>query len=293
MTFSEKFNKIKSVATVELSCIEELLTKNIVVREPLNQSLKNFLNQPSKRIRSLLSILYLKANNENLNVNQTEFLSVIELIHNASLIHDDIIDECSTRRGQKTIGAEFDNKLAVISGDYILSVAMEKLTKIGDINLIKKISQTIKQMCIGEINQNFDRFKIGTIEQYIDKTCNKTAYLFETALTGTMQLCKKNYDLKNIAEFGLNIGIAFQIRDDILNITQKDKEKPSQNDITEGIYNAPVIYGTENDNYQSGIEKTKILLNNYVNEAENLIVELPTNKYSEAIKDFLELLKDV
>ncbi len=293
MRFSEKYNNIKALVSDELKLVEEKLTNNISIREPLESSIKNFLNLPSKRIRSVLGILLAKANHEELSDSQLEFLSVIELIHNASLIHDDIIDECDKRRGQKTLGAQFNNKLAVISGDYILSVSMEKLTNIGNLNLINSVTKTIKQMCIGEINQNFDRFKTGTIEDYITKTQNKTAYLFETAMSGTMMLCEKKYDLKNISSLALNIGTAFQIRDDILNFKPEDNEKPVNNDLKEGIYNAPVILGTKDDNYQSGIEKTKILLNNYVNKAELSVENLPENEYSAAIKNFLELLKDV
>lgn len=292
MKFSEKYSNIKTLVNDELIAVEKKLTDDILVREPLETSIKNFLNLPSKRVRSVLAILLVKANNEKLSDKQLEFLSVIELIHNASLIHDDIIDKCDKRRGQKTINAQFDNRLAVISGDYILATAMKKLTNIGNLTLIKSVIETIKKMCLGEINQNFDRFKIGTIENYIDKTKNKTAYLFETAITGTMMLCAEKYNLKNISEFALNIGTSFQIRDDILNF-QQDDEKPVKNDLKEGIYNAPVILGTKDDNYYSGIEKTKILLNNYVNKAEFLAENLPKNKYSIAIKNFLELLKDV
>ena len=293
MSFIQKYSDIKLLAQDELSKIESLMTDKIDVREPLNKMLIKFLTGPSKRVRPLLAILLSKAYGENLSEKQFEFLSVVELIHNASLIHDDIIDECGTRRGNKTIGAEFNNKLAVISGDYILAVAMEKLTLIGNTDLTRKVTQTVKQMCTGEINQDFDRFKIGTIENYIEKTRNKTAYLFETALAGTMMLSEKKYNLGKMSELGLNIGIAFQIRDDLMNILSTEKDKPSKNDLEEGIYNAPVILGDEKDNYKTGIEKTKILVNNYTSNAAVIIRNLPENKYSAAMLKFLELLENV
>jgi len=293
MSFSEKYSEIKSLVKNEISIIEEKMIENVNVREPLNSVIKGFLMSPSKRVRPLLAILYAKANNEELSEEQYNFLSVIELVHNASLIHDDIIDECSTRRGKKTISAQFDNKLGVISGDYLLSIAMDKLTQIGDIGVIKKISQTIKYMCLGEINQNFDRFKIGTLDDYLEKNKNKTAYLFETALLGCMKLSHKNYDEKQLSKLALDIGVAFQIRDDILNMTNFDSSKPVNNDFAQGIYNAPVILGTKEDNYASGIEKTKVLLNNYVQSALEGIKDLPDNEYKFALVNFLELLKDV
>ena len=293
MTFSKKYDKIKQIANKELSIIEDKLVENIEIRKELALPLKQLLTAPSKRIRPLVAILYTKACGKNISDEQLELLTVIELIHNASLVHDDIIDECKIRRGQKNISAQFDNKLGVISGDYLLAISMEKLTRLENIDIIKKFSQTIKQMCIGEINQNFDRFKIGTIEEYIEKTKNKTAYLFETALTCCMNLCTQKYDFEKISNFGLNFGIAFQIRDDISNFISPSKDKPNLNDVKEGIYNAPIILGNENDNYVSGIEKTKILLNNYVEKANSNIQHLPKNKYKKALEELLELLKNV
>ncbi len=294
MNFNEKYNNIKQIVQDELDIIEEKMVNVIKIREPLNSYLKNFLTYPSKRIRPLLSLLYLKANNEIISDTRLEILTVVELVHNASLIHDDIIDESGLRRGHKTLSAEFDNKLAVIAGDYILALSMDKLNKTGSIPVIEQFAKTIRQMCIGEINQNFDRFQIGTIENYIEKTKNKTAYLFETALiTPLMFDCNNKYDLKNVGDFGLNFGIAFQIRDDLLNVLKTDVSKPVNSDISEGIYNAPVIYGGGIDKYLSGIEKTKDLLNNYIKSAKQAIDKLPDNKYKSALVEFLELLNNV
>ena len=293
MTFAQKYNNIKSSVQDELAIIENKLVEKINIREPLNTSVKKFLTSPSKRIRPLLTILYLKAQNQTLNENQLDMLSVIELIHNASLIHDDIIDECQIRRGQKTINSEFDNKLGVISGDYFLAVAMEKLAQIGNVEIISKISETVKHMCIGEVNQYFDKFKVGTIEDYIEKTKNKTAYLFETALVCTAMLGDFSYDKNDLSEFGLNFGIAFQIRDDILNFLNSDNSKPVHNDLKEGIYNAPVILGQESDDYSSGIEKTKHLLNNYIEKSNRQLKKLPDSRYKTLLKELLELINNV
>lgn len=293
MNFNEKYNLIKNLAKTELEIIEKTMVSQINTREPLNNSLIKFLTLPSKRIRPLLAILYTKAQGEDLTQKQLEHLTVVEMVHNASLIHDDIIDESKLRRGNKTISADFDNKLAVISGDYILAISMEMLTKIGNIDLINKFAQTIRQMCLGEINQNFDRFKIGTIENYIEKTKNKTAYLFEVALTGCSILSQNQKNTEKASQLGLNIGIAFQIRDDIINMTNFDPTKPAHNDYQEGIYTAPIILGEQSDNYTSGIEKTKVLLNNYLQSAKKQVETLPNNEYKTALEEFLELLNDV
>ena len=292
MSFNKEYKKIKELVAPELGIVEQKMIQSINIKEPLQTHVVNFLKAPSKRIRPTLTILLSKANHEELSNEQLELLSAIEIIHNASLIHDDIIDDCEIRRGHKTISAEFNNKLGVISGDYLLSIAMEKIGQLNSIEILKEFSHNIKKMCIGEINQNFSRYKIGTIEEYIEKSKNKTGYLFETAIICNSMLSKKITPDK-FKNFGLNVGIAFQIRDDLLNILSIDATKPSNNDIEEGIYNAPIIYSGDSKDITSGIEKTRSLLNNYVQEAEKIIINLEDNKYTAALRKFLELLKDV
>lgn len=292
MTFNEKYNKIKNLAISEISEIEEKMVSSIQTREPLKSHIISFLTSPSKRIRPVFAILYSKSLGQNLNDNQLEVLSAIELVHNASLIHDDIIDESDLRRGHKTISAEFGNKLGVISGDYILSIAMEKIANLSSIKILKNFSLTLNKMCQGEINQNFDRFKIGTIENYIEKSKNKTAYLFETALVSSLLLSKKDFDINLAKNFALNVGIAFQIRDDLLNFTKVDTSKPIENDLKEGIYTAPIIYSQSTENYAQGIEKTRSLLNNYIENAKKMIVDFPKNEFTTALEEFLELLNN-
>lgn len=293
MNFAKKYQNIKNLVSNELSIIERRMISPINIREPLKAHVIQFLTLPSKRVRSVISILYLKACSFPISEEQLELLAAIEIIHSASLIHDDIIDDCNIRRGHKTISAEFDNKIGVISGDYLLAIAMEKLGNLNSIEILNKFSKTFKQMCIGEINQNFDKFKIGTIENYIEKSKNKTGYLFETALVCCLILFNEEYHTKMAGEFALNLGIAFQIRDDLLNLLSDDGTKPDNNDIKEGIYNAPVIYSGNAQDYTSGIEKTRSLLNNYVEAAEKLLFSFEDNKYTTALKEFLELLKNV
>ncbi len=292
MSFNDDYIKIKKLVAPELEIIEQKMVNPINIQEPLKTHVTNFLKSPSKRIRPTLAILLSKALEEELSNEQLELLSAIEIVHNASLIHDDIIDDCEIRRGHKTISAEFNNKLGVISGDYLLSIAMEKIGELNSIEILKEFSHNIKKMCIGEINQNFNRYKIGTIEEYIEKSKNKTGYLFETAIICNLLLSPKTSTDK-FKNFGLNVGIAFQIRDDLLNILSTDTTKPSNNDIEEGIYNAPIIYSGDPKDLTSGIEKTRSLLNNYVQEAEQVLINLKDNQYTIALKKFLELLKDV
>lgn len=283
MSFQKKYYDILNIVQNEIEQVCENLTSDINIKEPLNKKLSNILNAPSKHIRPLISFLYLKALNLNIDEKQIILQTAIELVHNASLIHDDVIDDSEIRRNTKTINKDFDNKLAVISGDYILSIALNYIAKLNSMKIIEMFAETLSVMTKGEINQQFSRFQIPTINDYIKKTEQKTAKLFETALCGSLFLANSD---KNACEFAKNFGIAFQIRDDIINI------KTTQTDIKDGIYTAPIIYAGNIENYQNGIEKTRILLNNYIDNAHQNIEYIENNKYKTAIIELLGLLKN-
>ena len=283
MSFQERYYKILDTVKTEIEEISENITSGINIQEPLKTKLLNVLNAPSKHIRPLISFLYLKALGFNIDEKQIIFQTAIELVHNASLIHDDVIDDSEIRRNIKTINNEFDNKLAVISGDYILSIALNYIAKLNSIKIVEMFAETLSFMTKGEINQQFSKFQIPTIEDYIKKTEQKTAKLFETAICGSLLLANSN---ENALVFAKNFGIAFQIRDDIINI------KTSKTDIKDGIYTAPIIYAGNTENYTNGIEKSQILLNNYIENAYQAIQNKEENKYKIAIIELLGLLKN-
>ena len=283
MSFQEKYSQILNLAKKEIEEIRYNLTADINTQEPLKTKLSNILNAPSKHIRPLISFLYLKALDLNIDQKQILFQTAIELVHNASLIHDDVIDNSDIRRNSKTINEEFDNKLAVISGDYILSIALHKISKLNSPQIIEMFAETLSFMTNGEINQQFSKFKIPTIGDYIKKTEQKTAKLFETAICGSLILANSN---EKASDFAKNFGIAFQIRDDIINI------KTTKTDIKDGIYTAPIIYTGNIENFQNGIEKSHTLLNNYIDNAYQAINHIEENKYKIAIIELLGLLKN-
>lgn len=283
MNFQEKYSNILNIVKNEIEAVCTNLTSDINIQEPLQTKLSNILNAPSKHIRPLIAFLYLKALGLNIDKKQIILQTAIELVHNASLIHDDVIDDSEIRRNTKTINKDFDNKLAVISGDYILSIALTYIAKLNSIKIVEMFADTLSFMTNGEINQQFSKFQIPTIENYIKKTEQKTAKLFETAICGSLLLANSN---ECASIFAKNFGIAFQIRDDIINI------KTTQSDIKDGIYTAPVIYAGNTENYTNGIEKSHILLNNYIDNAYQAINHIEENKYKIAIKELLGLLKN-
>ena len=285
---STQYQKICDVVKADLERVNKNLVLSFALQPELDAELENFLQSPSKRIRSLMTILYLRASKIYLLPAHYELLAAVELVHNASLIHDDVIDESKLRRGRKTLNDKFDNQLAVISGDYLLGESLKKLVKIGSIPVMDIFSDTVKTMCLGEVNQYFNRYKKTDIEKYIEKSYQKTGSLFESALKASMLLADNAADEKTL-EFASNFGIAFQVRDDLLNVMESDNTK-SANDCDEGIYNAAMILS---DNLQDGIEKTKDLLNNYVNCAKQCINDLEESIYKKSLTELLELLEDV
>lgn len=301
MTFEKAYSPIKSTVKADLDFLENEIQVLFSDKNPLDKDLSNFLTAPAKRLRPLLGFLFLRTLFDKINSKQYDALLAVELIHNATLIHDDVIDKAEKRRKQKTLNVKFDNSLAVVAGDYLLSIAMEKVINTNSIDVVKICASALKSTCMGEINQYFAKFQITSIEDYIEKSREKTALLFEIAVLGGLFLSEKPADenLKNIAaDFAQNFGIAFQIRDDLINVLN------AENDINSGIYTAPVIFASqENENIlknenileeikaTKGIEKTKALMDNYFNKAISTIKTLENNTYKKAILELVELLR--
>lgn len=259
-----------------------LLKSEMVLDINIDKKVPEFLNSPSKHIRPLISFLYLKALGKNTDDVQIRYQSAIELVHNASLIHDDVIDESDTRRGKNSLNKDLGNKLAVISGDFLLSKALEKVVSINSAELIKLFCETLKNMTLGEINQYKTRNKIPDLEDYLKKTEQKTADLFILSLKGSLKIANCNLN----SDFAKNFGMAFQIRDDLINY------KTTKSDIESGIYTAPVIFSGGLEVTDTGLEKTRDLLNNYLNKAKESINFMQDSLYKDALMDLLKGLKD-
>lgn len=303
--FNQKYNKIIEQAEQELNLLNENIysffenkkhEKNEIV--PI---IKEFLNNKGKRIRPVMIFLLAKALNQKIEKLHYDIAIANELIHNATLIHDDIIDCSLIRRNKKTLNFDYDNKLAVLAGDYLLANAIQILNNIENIQIQNIHTQTISHLINGELYQYFNRFKLLPIEEYIEKSKNKTARLFEAGLTA---ICVENKDLsKNINNFAINFGIAFQIHNDLANI--KNTKKICE-DIKNGDYSAPIIfYAQEKDiktiknpdklakdiKNTNAIRKTKELIDNYIDRAIENISFIEDNLYKQALIDLCNLYK--
>lgn len=291
MSFEEQYFLIKETVNGDLDKLEDDINSVFFAENPLNDKLKTLINSSSKRLRPLIAFLFLRASGREIDENQYYILSAVELIHNATLIHDDVIDNSDLRRNQKTIHKEFDNNLAVIAGDFLLSVALKKITAVKDPRILELFAKSLESMCLGEISQYFNKFKIPTIDDYIEKSTQKTAFLFETAISASIMAGDGLY-IECGKEFAKNFGIAFQVRDDLLNFISKNELKPSNNDVESGIYTAPVIFSGDTNDVSLGIVKTKNLMDNYFDKCLSAVKDLEESKYKTAISELVELLKN-
>lgn len=259
------YQEIISVVRGDIDKLEQELVKDILFPD---NSVKELLLAPAKRIRAVLAFLFLRAKGLSVTDEMLKHQTAVELAHTASLIHDDIVDLSEKRRGQDTLNTKFGDKTGVLTGDYILSVALKHI--VNKPQVLNEFLTIFSEMAQGEINQHFTRYKIPTLDEYMRKTIQKTAGLFHLALLG-------------IAEnFGLNFGIAFQIHNDLKDI---------DDDIKNGVYTAPVIFSGGVDVTSEGLRKTKELINEYLDKASAEVDVLPQNKYSQAIREILELFR--
>lgn len=229
--------------------------------------LSDFIQRPSKRIRSMLAILYLKALNKDISHNIVNVLCVGELIHNASLLHDDVLDEAEIRRGAITLNKKFSSKIAILSGDFILALATQKLIQLNNLEIFKNFQMCIQQMVEAEIEQFSLRGQVPSVEKYLQICEGKTASLFETILVNCVILCEENIiSAKNFAQ---NFGILFQLKNDNEQVSALADKKNQ-------IYTIKDILG---------IEKTQSLTDNYLKRVKDGIKLLPNNIYAEALED--------
>ena len=205
----------------------------------ISENIKNFIFSKSKRLRPKLIFLFTKALQATISSEIINLAVSTELIHNSTLIHDDIIDNAQTRRGKLSLNKQLGNNLSVLAGDYLLSISMQVLAKCKNIECIEIFSNSLKLMCEGEINQHYTIGELPTMEDYIEKSQKKTAELFKAALISASLL--SNIETKIAENFATNFGIAFQIKDDLQNILQTDITKPTLSDIHNKIYTAPII----------------------------------------------------
>ncbi|HBG48866.1 MAG TPA: solanesyl diphosphate synthase [Cyanobacteria bacterium UBA9971] len=305
-----KLNDILKPVEEDLNRLEMKLSESLTSGNTrLDEITGYIIKTGGKRLRPALVFLFAKAlNNGFLSSNHFYLGEAVEMVHTASLIHDDVIDEAETRRGFLTVGKKWNYRTAVIVGDFILARSLTKLVSVGGV-ATELFANMLNELCIGEIQQGDQKFKIISFEDYIKKSERKTAKLFvagaECAATITPDA--NNLIIKAVRDYSLNFGIAFQIMDDILNFTGNRKKvgKPAGNDLKNGILTAPVLFALEE--FEKNKDSTlKKLINNKLkgkkdfNQAMNLILKSNgiqksrdlTQYYIEEAINALEVMED-
>ena len=214
----------------------------------LSQALEHIKNRGGKRMRPMLILLIAKNFGDVTDVTLRSAIG-LELLHTASLVHDDVVDESSQRRGQASVNATYDNKVAVLVGDYILSTALLNVAMTGSKEIVAYLARLGQTLSNGEILQLTNISNQVISEQvYYDVIRQKTAALFEAcAGIGTLSVGASPEVVEEAKRFGSNIGMIFQIRDDIFDYYESPEiGKPTGNDMAEGKLTLPVIYAVNN-----------------------------------------------
>ena len=245
---------IKSPIIKELDDFISLFNESLTHTDGLLETVLAHIRQRGgKRMRPMLILLMAKNFGEVSQVTQNAAVG-LELLHTASLVHDDVVDESGERRGQPSVNATYDNKVAVLVGDYILSTALLRVSLTDHQQIVQLLAELGRTLAAGEILQlsNIQNTEFSE-DVYYQIINNKTAALFEAcAKIGAISGGASEEELQAAAKFGQNIGMIFQIRDDIFDyFDSKEIGKPTGNDMVEGKLTLPVIYALNKSNYES------------------------------------------
>lgn len=234
----------------------------------LQAAIEQILRSTGKHVRPLLVLLSAKTCGSvtDCTINSAVFL---ELLHTATLIHDDVVDETRERRGVPSLNAIFDNRVAVLTGDYILSTALIRSIQTGDLRIIGIISNLGRDLSEGEIKQ-----METADESILDESCylqviyKKTATLLSACTAiGAISAGADKQTIEAMKKFGENIGYAFQIRDDIFDYYKESNiGKPTGNDIREGKVTLPLLYALKQESVRAGTMLEIVLTKDFTDE---------------------------
>lgn len=313
----------------ELKKVEIIIKQNIKSRNKLlTEVCRELVLSGGKRLRPAFVIISSKFGEYDGN-KAIALAGALEILHTATLVHDDIIDCSKLRRGKVTVSERYGKDMAIYTGDFLFTKALILLTSYKGIDLkgIEKpelAAKAIKTICEGEVDQYQQRFDPDiTVFTYLKRICRKTAVLFAAACSmGAWSAGCPEDTVKILGKFGLNYGIAFQIRDDLIDFMSDSKKegKPVIKDINEGVITLPVIYAISKDsgmrsiinrfsngktglsnndikdilnivNKSGGIEYSREMLDKYIERGLNEIRKLPPNKYTSIFSELIESLK--
>lgn len=314
-----KIKMMYSFLNSDLNLIEKELEATIQSNSPLlNQASLHLLQAGGKRIRPVFVLLAGKFGDYNIDSIKRVAVA-LELIHMASLVHDDVIDDAELRRGKPTIKSKWDNRIAMYTGDYIFARSLELMTEIENPLAHQILSNTIVEVCVGEIEQIKDKYDFDqNLRVYLRRIKRKTALLIAASCQlGAIAANVDEVIHKKLYRFGYYVGMSFQIIDDVLDFTatEKDLGKPAGGDLLQGNVTLPVLFamkdksikkeiekvhedmeGSEIESIisiikQSGaIEQSLEISDRYLNKALAILEELPQNKAKKTLRDLAKFI---
>lgn len=316
-------NFVKKVIGTELDIFEKKFADAVRSNTPLlDRIMKYIIKRKGKQLRPMFVFLCAKVGGE-INESTYRAAALVELLHTATLVHDDVVDESMERRGFFSINAVWKNKIAVLVGDYLLSKGLLLSTSNADFTHLEIMSDAVRQMSEGELLQLEKSRKLNIDEQtYFEIIKNKTASLLSSACAvGAYSTSKDENITHQFRQFGEKVGIAFQIKDDLFDYGVEDIGKPTGNDIKEKKLTLPLIYTlarvnkgvrrklifivkNENKNPESikyiidtveqhgGIAYAREKMNNYRDEALAILNRFPETPERNALEELVRYTTD-
>jgi heptaprenyl diphosphate synthase len=314
-----KLKMMYSFLNSDINLIEKKLEETIQAESfLLRQASMHTLQAGGKRIRPVFVLLAGKFGRYDIHVMKNVAVA-LELIHMASLVHDDVIDDADLRRGQPTVKSKWDNKIAMYTGDFVFALALELMTNIEKPAAHKILARTIVEVTVGEIQQIKDKYRFDqNCRDYLRRIKRKTALLIAVSCQlGAIAADVEETIHKKLYRFGYFVGMSYQIIDDILDFTSTEKElgKPAGGDLLQGNITAPALYAMENDeirkeiekvhekmdpseiikiisliNQSGAIEKSFALSDLYLQKALTELEGIPANKVKKTLRDIAKFI---
>lgn len=230
----------------ELQAIDDEIQRKLQSRSALLKVAGRYLlSGGGKRIRATLALLSARLGADYSLAGVLHVATAVELIHAASLVHDDLVDHAAQRRGSPTVHLKWNGNVALLVGDYLFALAAAEMALAPDPRIIRIFADGVQRICEAELSPVTDIQPTEVaLDQYYDKIGGKTAALFEAAASaGIICGSANDHAVEAVGKFGYEVGLAFQIVDDVLDVVATDEQlgKPAGNDLAEGVYTLPVI----------------------------------------------------
>lgn len=228
-----------------------LMEKSIQLKDKqVEKAILTMIHSGGKLLRPAYQLLFSQFGEKSNQKKNIALAAAIEMLHTATLIHDDIVDHAAVRRNQPTLHVSFDNQVAVYAGDYLFVCCFKLLSEyISSLRSIQLNAKSMETILNGEVGQMRERYNLHlSVAQYLENISGKTAELFAlSCFVGAFESGTSEHFAKECSEIGKNIGIAFQIIDDVLDYTQQSQTvgKPVMHDIQQGIYSLPLLYALQ------------------------------------------------